>query len=167
MRAVRRRQERGATIVESAFAIPIVLMFIIGLLDYGMWALNANQAANAARDGARVGILAYAQADALSSPDRDTIVAAVLSRLPAGTATADDVTINCVDPAGVTRACATARLDKDRIRVEVSWAWPMLSPLAGSVGSGSGRTSGTASMVLIGLPTEAPTTTTTTTTTTP
>jgi Flp pilus assembly protein TadG len=160
------RPDRGATLVESAFALPILFMFIIALLDFGMWALNANQAANAARDGARAGVFAYARADSLSGPDRDTVVAAVRSRLPEGTADDAEIFISCVDAEGLVHPCATARVDTDRIRVEVSWTWPMFSPLAGSLGSGDGRTSGTASMVLLGLPSEAPTTTTTTTTTT-
>ena len=163
MRRHDRRRDRGVTLVESAFALPILFMFMIALLDFGMWALHANQAANAARDGARAAIFAYARADALSSPDRDTVVAAVLSRLPAGTATEADIFISCLDSEGVTHPCATARVDTDRIRVEVSWTWPMFSPLAGTLGSGDGRTSGAASMVVLGLPSEAPTTTTTTT----
>ena len=166
MRRHDRRLDRGATLVESAFAVPILFMFMIALLDFGLWALNANQAANAARDGARAGIFAFARADTLSGPDRETVVAAVLSRLPEGTATDADISISCMDPEGVTHPCATARVDTHRIRVEVSWTWPMFSPLAGSLASGDGRTSGTASMVLLGLPSEAPTTTTTTTTST-
>ena len=152
--------------MESAFALPILLMFLMALIDFGIWALNANQAENAARDGARAGILAYSTADAASGPDRDVIVAAVLAHLPASTAESAAVVITCVDSYGAVRPCSTARLDTDRIRVEVSWTWPMLSPLAGTVGSGAGGVSGTASMVLIGLPSETTAATTTTTTAT-
>lgn len=155
MRTVR-APDRGAVIVETALALPIMFVLMFGLFDLGMWSLNANQAANAARDGARTGILSYEQADATSSDDRDEIVAAALAHLPEGTAQPEDVTISCVDAGGVTVSCATARIDDDRIRVEVRWVWPLVTPVAGIVGTGDGVAHGVATMEIVGRPDPVP-----------
>lgn len=158
------------TVVEAAFALPIFFLFVTGLVDLGMWTLNSNQATNAARDGARAGILAFERADALAGDDRDVVVEAVLGHLPDGTADPDDVTIRCIDPDDRTVPCATAEVEVDRIRVEVAWAWTLVTPIAGVIGTDQGAARASATMLIVGLPEELPaspqvTTTTTTSTT--
>lgn len=155
MRTVR-TPDRGAVIVETALALPIMFVLILGLFDLGMWSMNANQAANAARDGARAGILTHEQADAPSSADRDAIVAAALARLPEGTARPDDVSISCVDQSDTTVPCHTARIDEDRIRVEVRWVWPLVTPVAGMIGTTDGVARGVATMEIVGRPDPGP-----------
>ena len=48
-----RRDERGTALVELAFALPILLAIVFGLLDFGRAVYVHNVLANAARDGAR------------------------------------------------------------------------------------------------------------------
>lgn len=157
------------TVVEAAFALPILLTFIFGLVDLGMWTLNVNQATNAARDGARAGILGHVGADVPGSEAEQAIRDAVEARLDRGV---ERVDISCVDPDGTALAtCAGAQVDVDRIRVEVEWQWTLVTPVAAILGYDRGRAHGSATMTIVGRPlTGAPassTTTSTTTTTTP
>ncbi len=169
---VRRRSDSGVSVVEAAFALPILFMFIFGLIDLGMWTLNANQATNAARDGARLAILDFAGADVTGSAKHEAIVDAVQSRLE------DDkvqsVTVGCYTEAGTKLpTCASAKVDIDSIKVDVGWSWDLITPVAAILGYDRGDATGSATMKLVGRPlapttasTSSTTTTTTTTTTT-
>ncbi len=161
--------DRGVTVVEAAFALPIMLLFISGLVDLGMWTFNTNQATNAARDGARAGILSYLQADVSDSPDHEAVVAAVQAHLPANTVDGSEITVECLTAAGTMVTCADARFDVDRIRVEVEWHWNLVTPVAPVIGVREGAARGSATMAIVGLPVSgnSSTTTTTPTATTP
>ncbi len=170
-----RRNDRGVTIVEAAFALPIMLLFISGLIDLGMWTFNTNQATNAARDGARAGILSYQLADVAGSADHDAVVTAVRKHLPADTVDESEITVECLTSSGAPVTCADAQIDTDRIRVAVDWSWNLVTPVAPIVGVREGAARGSATMAIVGLPlsggssttTSTTTTSTTTTTTTP
>lgn len=175
MSARRARGSAGVTVVEAAFALPILLTFIFGLIDIGMWTFNANQATNAARDGARVGIIDFEQADDSGSAMHAAIVDAVGSRLE--DAKVESVSISCVTSAGtpVTDVdgdgdrCEHAEVDVDSIKVDVEWAWDLVTPVAAILGYDRGEATGSATMRLVGRPlaSTSGSTTTTTTTTTP
>lgn len=162
----RYRWDQGVTIVEAAFALPILLMFMFGLIDLGMWTLNANQATNAARDGARAAIIDFRDADDLGSAHHDSIVEAVESRLSGEEVESVDVT--CVDRLGVELAsCETADVTRDSIRVDVRWSWNLITPVAAILGYDEGAATGSATMRIVGRPLPGPNSTSTTTTTTP
>ena len=175
MRA-RQPGDRGVTIVEAAFSLPILFMFAFGLVDLGMWSFHANQATNAARDGARAGVLAFEDADIAGTPDHDAIVDAVRSHLPDASLKDFAVTVGCVSPDGTDIDCDQAEVDVDRIRVEAEWHWPLLTPVSDVIGVEEGVARGSATMAIVGLPYAGGTvdgggsdgsgTTTTTTTTT-
>ena len=151
-----RRATAGAAMVEAAFALPVLFMFVFAMIDLGLWGMYTNQAESAARDGARAGILVFHHADIPAAADREAVVDAALRRLPEGTARREDVVISCLDPDDVPRPCSTARLDIDRIHVEIRWRWPLLTPVAGLLGRSEGFAAGSASMVIVGLPTAGP-----------
>jgi len=46
------KQRTGAVIVEAAFVLPIVLLFLLGVVDYGRFLLTLHVVDNAAREGA-------------------------------------------------------------------------------------------------------------------
>ncbi len=147
--------------------MPILFLFIAGLVDIGMWVYSANQAANAARDGARQGILDFETADVVGSSDFNSIVAVMQEHLPRHTFAPGDVVPECIDPDGNVISCATARVDKDRLRVTTTWNWNLVTPIAKRVmGSSTGRVDGTATMAIVGrpLPGSGPPPSTTTTT---
>lgn len=146
----RARPDSGVTIVEAAFILPLLFMFVFGMVDLGMWAFNSNKAANAARDGARSGILSYETADTAGA-DRDAIVAAVRAHLPDATVDDSDIVITCVR-GSATIDCANAVIDEDHIRVEVEWGWDLVTPIAGVLGVNTGMVRGSASMAIVGAP---------------
>lgn len=167
-----RRSDRGVALVEAAFAIPVMFLFISGIIDLGMWAYNSNQAANAARDGARVGIIDYETADVAGSPSHEAIVDAIEAHLPGRSIAPSQIAVSCVDAGGtpLSGGCTTADPAEDRLRVEVGWTWDLVTPLAGAIGVDAGAADGAASMVILGLPLPAtsssPSTTTPATSTT-
>lgn len=56
--------ENGNTLIETAFVLPILLLVIAGIMDFGFLFLQYEVVTNAAREGARVGVLPnYAAAD--------------------------------------------------------------------------------------------------------
>jgi Flp pilus assembly protein TadG len=66
MAVVRRRwhSERGAELIEFAIVMPILLFIIAGIVDFGMMFRTFEVVTNAAREGARVGVLpGYEDAD--------------------------------------------------------------------------------------------------------
>ena len=60
----RRKGERGAELIEFALVFPLLLFIILGIVDLGFLFQRMEVVTNAAREGARVGVLpGYAQAD--------------------------------------------------------------------------------------------------------
>jgi Flp pilus assembly protein TadG len=49
--------ERGATLVEAALVLPLLLLVVLGILDFGLLFWRFESVTNAAREGARVAIL--------------------------------------------------------------------------------------------------------------
>lgn len=164
------RRDGGVTIVEAAFALPILFMFIMGLADLGMWTFNANQATNAARDGARAAIIDHRFADDPTSDTFEAVVERIESRLAGRSLDVQNVEIECVRADGGT-GCAGAHPDRDQIRVEVDWSWDLITPVAAVVGVDRGNASGVATMTIIGRagdppPADPPVSTTSTSTST-
>ena len=61
----RNRSERGAVLVEAAIALPLLLLVVMGIIDFGRLFQRYEVVTNAAREGARVAVLpGYAAADA-------------------------------------------------------------------------------------------------------
>lgn len=53
----RGRRQRGAAAVEMAIMLPLLLLVIGGIVDFGRFFLSDIQLANAAREGARVAVI--------------------------------------------------------------------------------------------------------------
>lgn len=51
------RQERGATLVEYALVVSIFIVFVLGIMEFARITFAYNTLANAAREGARYGII--------------------------------------------------------------------------------------------------------------
>jgi len=100
------RSERGAELIEFALVAPILIFIIAGIIDFGMMFRTFEAVTNAAREGARVGVLpgynppdvqtrvnAYLTSSGLTGP-RTTNVVNVPVATGAGTFTARAVTVN-------------------------------------------------------------------------
>jgi Flp pilus assembly protein TadG len=114
--------ERGATLVEAAFVIPIFLLILLGALDFAGWELARSQASGAARDGARVGILYFQSADTNTGNDYTTKVKSAVTAHLGGTPASLKVQVACVQPAGTLISCSSAQPATDRIAVTVCWS---------------------------------------------
>ena len=125
--------------------MPVLLLVILGMTEYSVAEFQASQASSAARDGARVGILDYKQADVSGSDANDAIVAAVNARLTGQKGVT--VTVTCVNDLGTTVTCSTAVADRDRIQVRVSWPYTRIT---GVVPVTPNTISSTARMALVG-----------------
>lgn len=51
------RRRSGAAVVEMAFVLPVLVMFIFGIFEYGRFVFTYTTATNAARDGARYAVV--------------------------------------------------------------------------------------------------------------
>ena len=110
--------DRGAMLVEAAFVFPIFLTLLFGIIDIGNAEFQTSQATAAARDGARVGILHFDQADVNGSSDKTIIVNQVNARLAGQSAT---VTVSCIN--GLTGTTALVLL-ASRARMRIAFRSP-------------------------------------------
>jgi Flp pilus assembly protein TadG len=106
MRLARWKSERGAELIEFALIVPILILVLAGIFDFGMMFRAYEVVTNAAREGARVGVLpgygntdvedrvdAYMAVSGLTGP-YTVAVANVPVATGAGTFTARAVTVN-------------------------------------------------------------------------
>lgn len=104
------RSERGSQLIEFAIVVPILLLVLAGIFDFGMMFRTFEVVTNAAREGARVGVLpgyapvdvqarvdAYMAAAGLNDPYTVNVVNVPVAT-GAGTFTARAVTVNYTYP---------------------------------------------------------------------
>jgi Flp pilus assembly protein TadG len=61
----RRSNQRGQAVIELALTLPLLLLVVFGIIDFGFMFQRYESVTNAAREGARIGILAdYTAAEA-------------------------------------------------------------------------------------------------------
>ena len=120
------RCESGAELIEFALTFPLLLLIVMGIIDFGFMFRDYEVITNAAREGARVRVL-----PAYSAADATTRVNAYLdaSGLDSGLATVDPGTPAAVDLGGV---CMSV--------VDVSVAYPHSFDFFGGIASYFGAT---------------------------
>ncbi|UCG59707.1 MAG: pilus assembly protein [Phycisphaerales bacterium] len=85
-----KRRYRGTAVVEAAIVFPLLLILTLGAIEYGWLFLKAQLVTNAARQGARIGILEDAtEAEVLAIIDGLMIAGG----LPVYTPTLSDTTL--------------------------------------------------------------------------
>ena len=84
------RDCRGATIVEAAIALPMIIILLLGAISYGAWFMAAHSVQQAANEGARAALAG------LDDADRDAIVSHVVETgvLDTGTVDADLIAVS-------------------------------------------------------------------------
>jgi Flp pilus assembly protein TadG len=90
--AARWRSERGAELIEFALVMPILMLLIAGIFDFGMMFRTYETVTNAAREGARVGVLPGYEAD-VNVEDRVDAYMASSGLTGAYTVDVDDVPV--------------------------------------------------------------------------
>ena len=72
----RKDAERGAAAVEAAFILPVLLLLVMGIMEFGFLFNQQVSATNAAREGARNAAIHYADATFPASVDTASRAAA-------------------------------------------------------------------------------------------
>jgi Flp pilus assembly protein TadG len=112
--------ERGAAAVEFALVVPLLLMLVFGIVDFGYMVNRVSMVNNAARDAAREGSLAGTQASITAT------ATAALDGVPGTT-----VTVTCRKPDGT--ACGSYDADAasgGTTVVTINYEHEMITPIA-------------------------------------
>lgn len=126
-----RQRRRGAAVVEFAVVVPIFVLFVFGLIEYGRMVMVQQILTNASREAARVAVLE-------GSTERDVIDAAVTYCAASRITIADDDVDVPLDP-------ATAD-DGDPVTVTVGVAFRDVSWLPSPMYLGAAQLSATSVM---------------------
>ena len=125
----RRRRTRGQALVEFALVLPVFLLLLCGVLDFGFMLFNQLTVGSAAREGARAAVI-------IASPPDLTVQAVAQSAANATTAGsgigAYTVTAHCVHFNGTQFDCGTWKatpLTGDSVAVNVSYQYHTFFPL--------------------------------------
>lgn len=127
----RSHRERGAALVEFAFVLPLLLVLVLGVIDFGLMINRGTLIHNATREGAR---------EAIFGTDEATIEARVRNAA-IGLDPADIViTVECKAPDGT--PCAGASYDTEweaggTVIVETEYTYHFLTPITRLIGLGS------------------------------
>jgi Flp pilus assembly protein TadG len=127
-------RDRGAVLVEAALVLPLLLFLFLGFFDFTWAELKESDATNAARDGARVGILGGATATTAAQSDctaGDAAFEAICNEVKSNLTAApvSTVQVQCYDAVGsavetaTAVACDDASLEADRSTIEVIVVW--------------------------------------------
>jgi hypothetical protein len=124
MRRKSRNRREGQSLVEFAVVLPVFLLILAGILDFGLGLYSQMTVINAAREGARLGVV---------EPGNITDIQNRVDAMTGGLdKTKLTVTISCLRPSGSSFvSCATPKwLSGDAVVVQVDYAYAMLWPLA-------------------------------------
>lgn len=112
------RRERAAAAVEMALVLPLLLLMLGGIVDFGRFFYTQNLVVNAAREGARTRALGY------STTDADTRVAQSLLGYQGSAFTTTYSLVqgstNVVTANGACPTSAPDPLDRQRVKVSVT-----------------------------------------------
>lgn len=120
--------ERGQALVEFTLIIPIFLLLVFAIVDFGMGLYSWITVTNAAREGARLGTV---------GADQTSIIARV--RDTAGNLDNENLTVdvtNCVS------GCTTVGDPGESISVHVDYQYHLITPLSNVLGLISGGSIG-------------------------
>jgi Flp pilus assembly protein TadG len=123
-RVRRLRDDRGAELIEMALILPVLMLIIAGIVDFGFLFQKFNVVTNAAREGARMGILPDGYGDA----DVRSRVRTYLQ--DAGVDSAGSV----VDIDPVTIATSGADVQAKSVRVTIFHHFSVLDPISRLIG---------------------------------
>jgi Flp pilus assembly protein TadG len=137
------RSERGSELIEMAMVTPILMLMLAGIFDFGFLFRSWEVVTNAAREGARVGVLPAYSCDAATPDDIQSRVDAYMAAAGIDDATSYEVTVDNVDvptTAGTFTGCA--------VLVELTQPLPSLSVIGDIFGGNFGTVAVAAAAVM-------------------
>jgi Flp pilus assembly protein TadG len=126
LRQLRRKRngESGAELVELAVALPLLLILIAGIVDFGFLLQSFEVVTNAAREGARIGVLpGYGTADV-----QGRVASYVTAAGLAGTPT------TVVDSVSITPGGGGSPFPAVRVRVSYTHNYLFIGPMVTLIG---------------------------------
>ena len=127
----RARDQRGAVAVEFALIMPILLILVFGIIEFGFMINRDMIVGNASRDGARAASLGDTQADIKAG----IVAELAASGIPTTVATGTTISVTCKKPDGT--ACSTD-YDTDAVSgstaiIAVSYDHTLITPFISSI----------------------------------
>lgn len=119
----RRGKRRGQSMVELALVLPILLLIVLGLIEFGRAFFIYTVVSNAAREGARFGIIEPANAEGIQSAAESRLI------LVAPEAVSITVSYDDGDGAGEYFDPLLISPGQSRVRVNVSYEFSMITPI--------------------------------------
>jgi Flp pilus assembly protein TadG len=143
---IRGKSPQGQALVEFALVVPLIVLLLMGIFDFGRVIYAYNTVANAARQGARVAAVNQANPappnDASCAEDQPVENAATPHMSIKGCAAQagialgiqpSSVTVTYAPPTGVSISC-TPTLDVGCVAsVTVTYSWRALTPVIGNI----------------------------------
>jgi Flp pilus assembly protein TadG len=127
MRTRLTRNERGAALLETAVTLPIILLISVGIFEFGRAYQTWQVLTNAAREGARVAVIAGTTDDQVRTAVRAYMIAGNL---------APDATINAV-PVDVDRTRPLGDWTGSAITISYPFEFIVLNPVIRLIDSDS------------------------------
>ena len=140
-RAQPKSRDRGAELVEFALVLPVLLLILIAIMDFAFMFRNYEIVTNAAREGARVGVLSdYQLSDAVARAEAYLTASGLTDAHASPVAVPTTVTVTV---AGVTKT-----MNAVQVTVTYPHGFLLLGPISRWFGSGLGAITltGTATM---------------------
>lgn len=118
-----KRRQHGQAVTEFAIILPVFFLLVAGMIDFGLGIYSDLTLVNAAREGARLGVIDPGNTAAIENRVREMASNLDASRL--------NVTIACERPSGSGFVpCTSPRwMPGDATRVTASYRYPMFFPL--------------------------------------
>ena len=131
-------RERGQALVEFALVVPIFLILVMGIVDFGMGFKTSIMVTNAAREGARFGAVGWPAgsypADCNDSATDDiTVVGRTCSALAASVAKVQSVSVTYVERNGIPETQTG-----DSVVVSMTYKYDFITPLGSMLSTFTG-----------------------------
>lgn len=116
------KSKKGQTLVETALILPVVLLILLGIVEFGRLFCNYLVVSNASREGARYASLSKTDAE-VKQKINELVSAAGISQ--------DDITISFSNGEDI-------RIPGESIEVRVDYDHNLITPIVGPIISDSG-----------------------------
>jgi Flp pilus assembly protein TadG len=124
-----RLSESGQAVIELALTLPLLLVIVMGIFDFGLMFQRYEVVTNAAREGARVGVLPnYTPADAQARAQQ---------YLTSGGLSSASATINAA-VAATTFGTPAKTVNQVTVTVAYPYTYPFIGPILNLVGGSLG-----------------------------
>jgi Flp pilus assembly protein TadG len=120
-----RRRSRGQSLVEFAMILPIFMLVLSGILDFGFLLYSRMGVINAAREGARAAIMVSDY-----STIEEVAKGAAISAAAGGGLTVTDVSTTCYETVSTTEKACSDVTTGDSAAVTVNYVYRTFFPLA-------------------------------------